>query len=269
MEIKKTDKYKHLLNPLKDADPNKIKFKLNYINGCTKILKETFPNNWRDESDSQLGGVYSLTNNERSLLNNLNSSYSAFELLVKFFNNLLNTEGKKLIHFGLDDTLNLIALDYYFETFSEHKDKVLKMLPGQDYGILNELKELLEKTKKNGDANEVYAAELINKKFGNESCIITSSVGCKDDAYKGIDAYLTLNGKNYTAQIKGYSVIHLTTKESIIRGSSNPKIYNTDAIIFVNCKKKMVNIYENKESKVHNLDYYFKHEYEIDIIQGY
>jgi hypothetical protein len=63
---------------------------------------------------------------------------------------------------------------------------------------------------------------------------------------------ITLEGKEYTAQIKQFSTTSNVNGKITVKDTGNVKPYDVDWMIFINTKSNKVLIFENKPIKNHN-----------------
>jgi Fe-Mn family superoxide dismutase len=231
------------------------KVKWTYRDGMDEILYKVFPDKWiANPGEIYLPGYYDLEGPGRSLINNLNTNYSTFCILVNDINRVIKQiPNKSLINFKnktpseqIKETQRFLnAIDYYrnriFDTNS---------------GTFKNLLEILDIREKQGRLRENNVSDALVKKFGDSVTIeMVGGPGIKKDAIQGIDIKITLNGSTHTAQIKGYSSMVIDNDKIIVYGSGNIGKYNTDWMIFE--KGRKVLIFDNKIKKIVNGNYEF------------
>jgi hypothetical protein len=74
----------------------------------------------------------------------------------------------------------------------------------------------------------------------------------KEDALKGIDLIVSLNGQSHTAQVKPYSSTNTEEGKISLSNTGNVKPYNVDWLIFINPKNNNILIFKNEPIKNHN-----------------
>jgi hypothetical protein len=216
-----------------------------YKNAIMQILKEVFPERYygRDEySPGTMSGIYNLEGEGRSIINYLNTNYSAFCVLKKDLNKYLEKINKPLI-------------DFNNKTPKEQVDemvRMLKVLNHVKFRVFNTESETLKtmmsvmgaSSKKGGQTEDAVVVKL-KKQFGDDNVIQIGELGSKED------------GKEHTAQVKPFS--HITKTESDmykVDGTANVKKYQTDWMIFMKNLGDMV-IFDNKNSRIFDGVYYF------------
>ena len=221
--------------------------KWTYMNGINKIMKEMFSENYISTPENdQLPGVYNLEGPGRSVINKLNTNYTAFCILLKDLNKVIATIPNK------------VPINFMDKTPSEQKKEVERFIRAIDHykyrifdkdssTLHNLLRTLTEKDKAGSKREEITAA-IIRRHFGKEfEVAIVGELGSKKDAIQGIDLELKNNEKKYTAQIKPFRNIIVSEDGITLEGTASVKIYNTDLMIFQ--KGKNVLIF-NKKPKI-------------------
>jgi hypothetical protein len=120
----------------------------------------------------------------------------------------------------------------------------------QDFiNIIKVLKKLWDRGQKS--ENDVFVK--IEKYFGDSATLEKiGGHGQKEDAIEGVDLKITLEGKEYTAQIKQFSTTSNVNGKITVKDTGNVKPYDVDWMIFINTKSNKVLIFENKPIKNHN-----------------
>jgi hypothetical protein len=221
--------------------------KWTYMNGINKIMKEMFSENYISTPENdQLPGVYNLEGPGRSVINKLNTNYTAFCILLKDLNKVIATIPNK------------VPINFMDKTPSEQKKEVERFIRAIDHykyrifdkdsSTLHNLLRTLTEKDKSGSKREAITAAIIRRHFGNEFEVeIIGELGSKKDAIQGIDLELKNNEKKYTAQIKPFRNIIVSEDGITLEGTASVKIYNTDLMIFQ--KGKNVLIF-NKKPKI-------------------
>jgi superoxide dismutase, Fe-Mn family len=214
--------------------------KWTYMNGINKIIKEVFSENYITKlENNQLPGVYNLEGPGRSVINKLNTNYTAFCILLKDLNQVITTiPGKQPINFK-------------DKTPSEQRKEVERFVKAIDYfkyrifdtdstTLHNLLRTLTEKDKA-GSKREEITASILRRYFGKDVNVkIIGELGSKKDAIQGIDLELTKDGQKYTAQIKPFRDMIVSEDGITLEGTASVKIYNTDLMIFQKGKNVLI-----------------------------
>ena len=249
--------YKDLIN---DSKTKKI-----YQEGITNVLRKVFNKFWVEGNSKEMSGFYGVETREgRSVLNNLNTNFNTFCLLVRAVNKEITRINRPEKIFKFDDKEKrtakevnrfITALDFFSkEIFTKRNDDFIN--------IIKVLKKLWDRGQKSED--DVYTK--IEEYFkGNAKVTKIGGHGQKEDALKGIDLIVNLGGIPHTSQVKPFSSF-LKTEEIIeMLDTGNVKHYSVDLLIFINPKTNNVMIFENKPISEKN-QYVFKVEsllYEI------
>jgi superoxide dismutase, Fe-Mn family len=236
-----------------------------YKDGVVSILKKIFGDYWRPETEIYMAGFYDLEKDGRSMINNIGTNKFAFCILVNAVNNRLDLMKRydKKFDFTLAMNRNQIELSRFISALNYFKDQIFAKDNPDFVALLEKLKENYEK----GELSENKTINKIKNFFGDRVSVENvSGHGNKIDAFKGIDAIITLDGETYTAQIKPYS--DMSEKDGIIKITSNSlvKMYQVDWMIFINDKTEKVLIFKNKP-KIKDSGYEFDSNsllYEID-----
>jgi Fe-Mn family superoxide dismutase len=227
-----------------------------YKLGIMEILKEVFSDRYynRDEyAKGQMSGVYNLEGPGRSVINYLNTNYSAFCVLKKDLNLYLSKIGEPII-------------DFNDKNPKEQVDEMVRMLR-----ILNQLKfrvfattsetlktimSVMGKTSDKGNKTEDVVVEKLKKQFGDENVIRIGELGNKEDMMTGVDVKIIVDGVEHTAQVKPFSHITRVDNDYKVDGTANVKKYKTNWMIFLKRLEDMV-IFDNKNTKIIDGVYYF------------
>jgi Fe-Mn family superoxide dismutase len=265
-------KFKQLLFPstdLKNKSPLYNKFKYEYVQGWMNILKNAYPENWKEKNSIFVGHEAGLYNkqNVRSLLMNLTSSYSAFCIIHKDVNQYLNQNGQTQIEYGNEPGRNLSELRRFFSVLDGIRSIIFNRQ--QQSNTLKQIGGILKKTDCLGKRNEDAAMKIINQHLGDGACVIQAGAGSSSDMLSGIDATVDYEGQSLKAQIKPYQNILITDTHISIQGSSSTKEYNNlDIMIFVNVKSKTVKIFKTKGIRIDKGNFVIPRENEIMSIVG-
>lgn len=228
---------------------NNPKIKKVYQDGITNILKKVFNHFWVDDTTDEMSGFYGLESKEgRSILNNLNTNFNSFCLLTKTLNEQI-TDPKDKFDFSLKENRNISEINRLINELDIHKNKIFTK---DNEGFINIIKVLI-KLWNRGKKTENDVTTKLSEYFGDKSLIKQiSRHGEKNDAIKGIDLIIELNGKKYTAQIKPFSNIKNQNGKITVFDTGNVKPYRVNWLIFINTKSKRILIFNNKPIKDHH-----------------
>jgi hypothetical protein len=221
--------------------------KWTYMNGINKIMKEVFSENYITKlENNQLPGVYNLEGPGRSVINKLNTNYTAFCILLKDLNQVIATiPGKKPINF-MDKTPSEQRKEV--ERFVKAIDYFKYRIFDTDSTTLHNLLRTLTEKDKAGSKREEITASILKRFFGKNAKVeVIGELGSKKDAIQGIDLELTKDGQKYTAQIKPFRNMVESEDGITLEGTASVKIYNTDLMIFQKGKNVLV---FNKKPKI-------------------
>jgi Fe-Mn family superoxide dismutase len=228
-----------------------------YKNAIMQILKEVFPERYYGRDEYQPGtmsGIYNLEGDGRSIINYLNTNYSAFCVLKKDLNKYLEKINKPLIDFTDKNPKEQVA----------EMVRMLKVLNHVKFRVFNPESETLKTmmsvmgaSSKKGNQTEDAVVEKLKKQFGDDNVSRIGELGSKEDMLNGVDVKITIDGKEHTAQVKPFSHITKTDSDMYkVDGTANVKRYQTDWMIFMKNLGDMV-IFDNKNSKIFNGVYFF------------
>ena len=220
------------------------------------ILKEVFSEYWYEKnkySKGQMSGIYDYEQNGRSVINKLNTNYTAFCTLVSDTNKYLRKYGIDAINFNDKnnkqqlievDRLNKYLIELRYSIFNAESPTFKTLMSG------------LDKTNKFGDKREVDAVVSLKKIFNTSDVKKVGELGDVDDIIKGIDAVVTLPEGTKTIQIKPFNRINKKDGKVIVYGTGNVKPYKTDYLVF-HSDKLGTEVFENKNTKIVNGRYVF------------
>jgi hypothetical protein len=231
---------------------NNPKIKKLYQDGVTNILKEVFSQFWVDSTNKEMSGFYGVESKEgRSILNNLNTNFNSFCLLTKAVNNQIDGIGKseKKFDFSKKENRTIREISRLLKAIDHFKNKIFTRNNQDFINIIKVLKKLWDRGQKS--ENDVFVK--IEKYFGDSATLEKiGGHGQKEDAIEGVDLKITLEGKEYTAQIKQFSTMSNNNGKITVKDTGNVKPYDVDWMIFINTKSNKVLIFENKPIKNHN-----------------
>ena len=231
---------------------NNPKIKKLYQDGVTDILKEVFSQFWVESTNKEMSGFYGVESKEgRSILNNLNTNFNSFCLLTKAVNNQIDGIGKpeKKFDFSKKENRTIREISRLIKAIDHFKTKIFTRNNQDFINIIKVLKKLWDRGQKS--ENDVFVK--IEKYFGDSVTLEKiGGHGQKEDAIEGVDLKITLEGKEYTAQIKQFSTMSNEKGKITVKDTGNVKPYDVDWMIFINTKSNKVLIFENKPIKNHN-----------------
>jgi superoxide dismutase, Fe-Mn family len=231
---------------------NNPKIKKLYQDGVTDILKEVFSQFWVESTNKEMSGFYGVESKEgRSILNNLNTNFNSFCLLTKAVNNQIDSIGKseKKFDFSKKENRTIREISRLLKAIDHFKNKIFTRNNQDFINIIKVLKKLWDRGQKS--ENDVFVK--IEKYFGDSATLEKiGGHGQKEDAIEGVDLKITLEGKEYTAQIKQFSTMSNDKGKITVKDTGNVKPYDVDWMIFINTKSNKVLIFENKPIKNHN-----------------
>jgi Fe-Mn family superoxide dismutase len=219
------------------------------------FLKDVFSSKWYERGEygkGQAEGVYDLEKPGRSIINYLNTNYSAFCPLLHDLNQVLERANVEKISFD-----NKTPQDQEFE--------MERML-----GYINELKfrifntesktfktifKVLSETSGRGNKTEDVVEKKFIEKFGKENVTRVGELGSREDMM-GVDMKIRINDNQYTAQVKPFN--NITNEDGLLKvdGTANVKKYKTNWMVFVRRGKDIV-VFDNSNTIIKDGIYYF------------
>jgi Fe-Mn family superoxide dismutase len=231
---------------------NNSKIKKLYQDGVTDILRGVFSQFWVEGTNKEMSGFYGVESKEgRSILNNLNTNFNSFCLLTKAVNTQIDGIGRpeRKFDFSKKENRTVKEISRLLKAINHFKSKIFTRNNQDFINIINVLKKLWDRGQKS--ENDVFVK--IEKYFGDSVTLEKiGGHGQKEDAIEGVDLKITLEGKEYTAQIKQFSTINKVKDKITVKDTGNVKPYDVDWMIFINTKSNKVLIFENKPIKNHN-----------------
>jgi len=257
-KLMESERFVGILNESKNAEfcnPNEIlfykelinnsKIKRVYQDGVMDVLKKVFHQFWVEGNTNEMSGFYGIESKEgRSILNNLNTNFNTFCLLVKAVNKEIENIGKpeKIFDFSNKEKRTVTETKRFINAL-EHFKKDIFTKNNEDFiNIIKVLKKLWDR----GEKSEDSAAKKIDNFFKGEATVEKiSGHGQKKDAFKGIDLKITMGDKTMTAQVKPYSTYSILKNRIELLDTGNVKQYDVDWIIFSNPKTEKTLIFKN------------------------
>jgi len=216
-----------------------------YQKGITEILKKVFSQFWVDGTTKEMSGFYGIESPEgRSILNNLNTNINTFCLLVEAVNKEIDKINKpnKKFDFSKESSQSVTEVSRFLSALNHFRNEIFTK---ENEDFINIIK-VLNKLWKRGQKSENSAVEKIEKYFGKDCSIEKIGAhGSKEDAYKGVDLKINLNGEVKTAQVKPYTSLFKKDKQISVNSLGQVQPYKVDWMIFVNYKNNTILIFKN------------------------
>jgi len=216
------------------------KIKYEYSANIKNVLREVFREHWAErDNQGNMAGVYNLESPGRSVVNKLNTNYNAFCILVNDINKVIKSidPKKPLIDFvGKTPGEQLAEITRFNKAIDHFKFRIFD----KESSTFQNLMRTLIDTDSAGEKREEITVAIINRFLGAGSAVKTGGLGDEEDMTKGIDAKITVDGKEYTAQIKGFKDRIEKGDKIILTGTGNVKQYSTDWMIFQKGKNVLI-----------------------------
>ena len=214
--------------------------KWTYMNGINRILKEVFNENYIETpNNNQLPGVYDIEGPGRSVINKLNTNYTAFCILLRDLNYVITKiPNKKPISF-IDKTpaQQKKEVERFVSALDHFKYRIFDR---ESSTFINLLITLTEKNKA-GDKREQITASILKRFFGKSAKVeMIGELGNKKDAIQGVDLEIFKDDTLYTAQVKPYREMKQTEDGMELEGTASVKLYKTDWMVFQRGKNVLV-----------------------------
>jgi len=220
------------------------------------ILKEVFSEYWYEKNqyaEGQMSGVYDYEQPGRSVINKLNTNYTAFCTLVNDINQFLKKYGIDAINFNNKspqqqlrevDRLNKYLVELRYRIFNSESSTFQTIMAG------------LDRTNTFGDKREVDAVDGMKKIFNTDKVFKVGELGGVEDMIGGVDAVIEMPEGKKTAQIKPYNRIEVKDGKVTVYGTANVKPYKTDYLVFHSDRLGTV-VYDNSNTEIIDGRYVF------------
>jgi hypothetical protein len=236
---------------------NNSKIKRRYQDGVTDVLKTVFSDFWVEGTTKEMSGFYGVESKEgRSILNNLNTNFNAFCLLVKAVNRQIENIGRtdKTFNFSFKENRTLKEVERFLNALNHFKKQIFTKNNEDFINIIKVLKKLWDRGQKSEDnvqkkLEDYFEGDAKVEKIGGH--------GQKRDAFKGVDMVIEKDGKTYTAQVKPYSTATVDGDKVSLSDTGNVKPYNVNWLIFIQPKTNKILIFDNHPLQNEN-QYIFK-----------
>ena len=215
------------------------------------ILKEVYSEFWYDKgeyAEGQMSGIYDFEQPGRSVINKLNTNYSAFCIIVNDINKVLKHYGQDPLNFvGKDNKGQMYELSKMLKFLIEFRYRIFN----QDSGTFKAIMASLDKSNKFGDERELKAVINMKDIFGTKKVFKVGELGGKDDMLGGVDATVEQDGQTKTIQIKPFNGFEENEGVVTVFGTGNVKPYSTDYLVFHNDKKGTL-VFSNDKTEIQN-----------------
>lgn len=225
---------------------NNSRVKKIYQDGVTDVLKQVFNQFWVEGTTKEMSGFYGLESKEgRSILNNLNTNFNAFCLLVKAVNKEIEKIGKedKKFHFNVSERRNPKEVQRFISALNHFKKEIFTKNNEDFINIIRVLKKLWDRGQKSEDSVQKKLEDYFE---GNAKIEKIGGHGQKADAFKGVDMIIKMEDKIFTSQIKPYSSVSIDDDKVELLDTGNVKPYNVDWLIFIQPKTNKILIFKNE-----------------------
>ena len=214
--------------------------KWTYMNGINRILKEVFNENYIEiPPNNQLPGVYDIEGPGRSVINKLNTNYTAFCILLKDLNHAIAKIPNKQPILFIDKTpaQQKKEVERFVSALDHFKYRIFDK---ESSTFINLLRTLTDKNKA-GDKREQITASILKRFFGKSAKVeLVGELGNKKDAIQGVDLEIFKDDTLYTAQVKPYREMKQTEDGIELEGTASVKLYKTDWMVFQRGKNVLV-----------------------------
>lgn len=230
-----------------------------FKNNINKVIKEIFHQYYKEKDEYSPGesyGIYDFEMTGRSVINKLNTNYSAFSVLLRDVNKVLKSMGQPIIYFnGLsqqDQISQVIRLNQFI---SDYKNRIFDINSATFQTIMS----VLGQTHAWGQKREDNTVLILKKQFGESKVKPVGKLGSTEDMVGGVDTIIEIDGVEVKAQIKPFTHLITEGKDTHVMGAGNVKRYNTDWIIFSKNNKEII-VFRNSNSKIVNGNFVFPKE---------
>lgn len=230
-----------------------------FKDNINKVLKEVFHEHYKNKNEYSPGesyGIYDFEMTGRSVINKLNTNYSAFCVLLRDVNRVLKSMGQPIIYFsGLSQQQQISQVYKLNQFIYDHKNRIFQTHTATFQTIMS----VLGQTHAWGQKREDNTIVLLKKQFGENNVKPIGKLGSTQDMVGGIDTIITINESEVTAQIKPFT--HLISEQNLtfVMGAGNVKKYKTDWLIFSKNDKEIL-VFDNKNSKIVDGNFVFNKE---------
>lgn len=230
-----------------------------FKNNINKVLKEVFHEYYKNKDEYSPGesyGIYDFEMTGRSVINKLNTNYSAFCVLLRDVNRVLKSMGQPIIYFsGLSQQQQISQVYKLNQFIYDNKNRIFQTHTATFQTIMF----VLGQTHSWGQKREDNTVLILKKQFGESKVIPVGKLGSTEDMVGGIDTIIEIDGNKINAQIKPFTHLISEGKTTHVMGAGNVKRYSTDWIIFSKNNKEII-VFNNSNSKIINGNFVFPQE---------
>jgi len=225
-----------------------------YRGWVDRSLEEVFSDKFYGQNKydgSNLKGVYDLEQPGRSVINKLNTHYVGFCILLNDINKVLRYEGRPEIKIiGIKPSEQLEETRRLGEEIYKYKDRIFNV----ESPTFKKIIDVVKGSNIKGQKNEDNVIRLLKKQYGENNVKAVGALGSKEDALLGIDCVVTINGRDYTVQIKPFGSIMDEGDYFRMKETGKTKKYNTDVLAFI--KQDTLYLFDNRKSEIDQGDFY-------------
>lgn len=230
--------------------------KKKFMYAIMDILKEVYSEFHYEKNQyaqGQMSGIYDFEQPGRSVINKLNTNYSAFCILVNDLNVVLKHYGQNPLNFvGKTDQEQLKEVQRMIDIMVQFRHRIFN----QSSATFQTIMASLDKSNKFGDEKELKAVVNMKDIFNTKKVFKVGELGGKDDMIGGIDATVEVDGQTKSIQIKPFNGTEEEDERITVYGSGNVKSYSTDYIAFHSDSKGTM-VFLNDDTKIVNGRYTF------------
>ena len=230
-----------------------------FKNNINQVLKEVFHNYYYEKDKYSPGesyGIYDLETKGRSVINKLNTNYSAFCVLLRDVNKVLASFQQPIIDFKYRKSQDQITEVHKLNQFIyDYKNRIFNINSSTFQSIMM----VLNQTHSWGQKREDNTTLILKKQFGESNVNQIGKLGSSEDMIGGVDCEINVGGGIVkTAQIKPFTHTKTTNGLTYVMGTGNVKKYSTKWLIF--SKNKEILVFENDNSKIVDGNFVFPEE---------
>lgn len=237
------------INSYREIFNNNPQVKKTYMEAIMDILSEVFSDYWYPRNKyapNTMSGVYDFEQPGRSVINKLNTNYTAFCTIINDLNVYLN-------HIGVNP-ISMVGQDN--ETQLRELDRMIRYITDLRYRIFNpesktfkSIMSSLDSNNRFGDETELKAVLNMKKVFNTQEVYKVGELGGVDDMLGGVDAYVVMGDGNKTIQIKPFTHTEEKDGKITVFNTANVKPYKTDYLAFHNNKIGTI-VFDNKNTEI-------------------
>ena len=215
-----------------------------YVDAINKIIKTVFNEFWiTNPGNDELPGVYNLEGEGRSVINNLNTNYTTFCILLKDVNKIISTipNKEKISFLNKTPQEEQKEIERFVNAINYFKYRIFDKKSATFQNIMTTL---IEKQKAGKKTEDMVASILKNHLGDKVEVKLTAGAGKRKDMIGGIDMEIKKeDGKTYTAQIKPFQNMIVSDDGITLEGTGGVKLYKTDLMVFR--KKNNILVFKN------------------------